>query len=77
MKSKQLQDDYATMHYWWNGLNRALWHYSNRLPDENSKVLRGEASNKLYEIKKLMESSFSKPIGDAVMEEIRCGKKRK
>ena len=76
MLSKKLQEDYATMHYWWNGLNMALWRSSNNLPDENSKTIRGDASNKLYEIKKIMEAAFAKPIGDAVMEDIRC-KKRK
>lgn len=75
MTRKRLEDDLSTILYWWNGLNRTLWRKSEVVreysPENKQKI--HDASNKIYEIKELLEKTFVEPLGKAMIEEIKCG----
>jgi hypothetical protein len=72
---KLLQDDYKTLHFFWNKLYQRTYSCLVFIETESGREQRQEIEIKLFEVKKLIEAAMGPKIGEAVMTKIRMGDK--
>lgn len=71
MNSEKLKKQYATLHYWWDGLHTSMWNNLSQFTTEEEKVIKRETEDLLWEIRSKLEKVYAPRIGKAVISEIR------